>query len=341
MNQIEEIVSSLSRIINYPNQVIDTVDEIIDFDSLFMQAVQLKFDKNTMLTMQYIWSLYQKAFQASKSSDFILANYYYTKVNSFIDRSELPKDCFKYINVYATPNIAYFHYKKNDFLKALSLLEEAIKNIEAIESDYVDMHMAKIQQLHNMSRLYLKINKYQESLNIVLDILRYLSSNKNPDYISVWGKDFIDKCNPKIVSNMFSQVFFETIFNMILIDELKEEIIIESVFLPLLDQHVNDHVLDITYFEWIKCLEYYSKKNISDFLQLAEKIIISGSKKLYPLKGYLLLKYFEFIKLNEKENRLLLDILNKLYDFVNELLSPLPAFIKEMMQAEIKKSLHL
>ena len=75
------------------------------------------------------------------------------------------------------------------------------------------MHMHKIQQMHNLSRIYFNVRKYDEWFNTVIQTLNYLLVGDEPsNYSSVWNYKVCSEVDQVLLKRMITQILNETIY---------------------------------------------------------------------------------------------------------------------------------
>jgi tetratricopeptide (TPR) repeat protein len=296
-NQMNEILSKLLALDSA--EALDDKFRPIDFDELFTQSIHSKFNINTNMGIEYLWSLYSKGFEAVKALNFTLAEYYFNKADKLVEKESLEPDVKKYLNIYTTPKKAYYWYKKKDFAEAFNLTWDALLQVEAIEEEFPNMHMGKIQQLHNIARMLFRQNKFDEALQVTHEILKYLMLGQQPQVEKGrWSKLYKERCDPTLVSLMTMQVFSEDVLNMLLIADIDKRQAFVTYFEALKD-FVPFFTQDSAYVNWINAISAYYRFNYEEFFQYSALLFKGVKNKFITLKTFILVLCIE--QLSERE----------------------------------------
>lgn len=300
---VQSLLQSLSRISSAPL----TADRKYDFDSLFIEAVYKKFTTGIIMDMQYIWELYRKGFDAAQKSNFDIANYYFKKGEEMMSKSNLNEEVLKYLNIYITPKLSYYYYKKADFKTAEELTWKALYETEYIETEFPNMHMGKIQQLHNIVRVLVKQNRYSEAHQYECDILNYLMFNQVPQLSGEWNISKIDQCDQDLVSLMIFQVLSEKVVNTIAIPGIDQKQALS--YFALLHDFKSRNGSDHHYNLFTQAIKSYIGFNADAFITYTEEFFVTANIKFNAFKHYLIFLYVSLLDPNmldlETEEKLL------------------------------------
>lgn len=277
--------------------LLDTVSQIespevqrtrkTDFDSLFLEAVYQKFDKNTIMSMQYCLSQFNKGFEEAKKLNFEMADYYFGRGQEAIDKNNFSEDIIKYLTIYITPKLSYYHYKKGNHAEAEQLTWKALFETQKIEQEFPNMHMGKIQQLHNVVRVLTRQKEYQQAHGIETGILSYLLFNHIPDIPGDWTDELVSKCDRQLLSLMTLQVFSEKIVNLITIPDNDQRFAVEyfaSCTDP--DRGIPEDEILVQFF---KCIRAYKEEDTDQFLYETQQFLKKAPAGFNASKQYLLL----------------------------------------------------
>ncbi|MEA9415080.1 hypothetical protein [Flavobacterium sp. PL02] len=214
----DDISLSLSDIVN-SDFVNDNQSGAISFDDLFTSFVFNQFELTERMDIQLIWSYYSKALNECKQNRLTKADYFYTKGLEALNNSDLNERAKLYLNVYIYPNLAFRVYKDKNYEKALELLLLAIQNIEIIEKEYPDIYAAKIQQIHNVIRLFLRANKSSDYIDLNIAIIEHILLEVEPIKNKYNLKNSIlNQTKLQYKEEMLMQIFTEFLVTQMTID---------------------------------------------------------------------------------------------------------------------------
>lgn len=281
-----------------------------DFDSLFIEAVYTKFNTGVIMDMQYAWELFRKGFEAAQKSNFGMATYYFDKGEESLSKSNFDETVLQYLKIYITPKRSYYHYKKQEYTISEELTWKALKETECIETEFPNMHMGKIQQLHNIARVLTKQNKHAEALDYETCILDYLLLHQLPEVPGVWSLEKLQRCDQELVSLMTFQVFSEKIVNLIAIPGINQQAAL--AYLGAFKDLVPQDSRSDKYRIYIKAINAFNGADVEEFITNMEEFFAVANAKFTAFKHHLILLYLSLIPVNsfdEATERLLIEAL--------------------------------
>jgi len=277
----------------------------VNYDALFIEAVYNKFDTETILTMKYLWNLYDKVFKNSKLNEYSEAQYDVKKADAYFSDAKLSNEVLGYLNVYIRPKKAYFYYKQNDFERAKEYTKSTIENLEVIEGDFPNMHMGKVQQLHNLCRIEFKQGNFINCFKSLGSILEYLLFRISPcPNDASWGDHCLKNCNQDLINLMTRQVFNEAVVFLIRIETIKndEKEMFKACFLKLKDlpistasEYSSDYIL------WIDCMVHFYENDYKKFYKLSRDFLSNINDSFAVLNNFIFIKVSNLISVNVKQ----------------------------------------
>lgn len=328
----DQSISDLYDVIENYNKI-KTYDSfsVVDFDTLYFQKVQSKLNINQTMDMNYVLNLYSKALNYSKELNFNLAEYYLIKADNIVKNLENIDNIIKYSQIYITPKKSYYYYKKQNYIQAHQLTWEAISQIEIIEDEFPDMHIGKIQQIQNISRILLREGKYEEAFNITNSILEYLLLNKIPKSLQGnWGIHLLSNCNKDFITMMTVQVFSESILNLLVLLKKDKKEFFNKYYSCFSDIKPHNET-QIIYLYWIKSIICYYDNDLRGFYTNSKSLFSINANHFNILKCFNLICYLELLS-NCDEISIIKFRVN---DFIDKKLK-LPVLIKDVFNEYLK-----
>ncbi|QOG02306.1 hypothetical protein [Flavobacterium sp. MDT1-60] len=310
-----DISLALSNILE-TDYYIDNQFSSINFDDLFTSFVFDQFELTERMDIQLIWSYYAKALNECKQNRLSKADFYYKKGLDTLNYSDLSERAKLYLNVYIYPNLAFRIYKDNDNKKALDFLLLAIENIEIIEKEYPDIYAAKIQQIHNIIRIFQKSNQTEQYNNLNVDIITHILLKTEPVKKSYnLRKVILDQTKIEYKEEMLVQIFSEFLLNQIITNS---ELFDFNAFCNSLNQvDANSEHKYIKDWLALVCL---MDKNSLNIVPLLKTVVAKDYKfiffKIYILQT-LLNKSFLYLKTEESIQNVKL-LLNSFIDLIQD-----------------------
>ncbi|MEC5395251.1 radical SAM/SPASM domain-containing protein [Bergeyella sp. RCAD1439] len=123
--------------------------------------------------------------------------------------SQFNEDEKNVIRLLSLPAIAYYYYKIKDYHKAINITNESILVDDQFLNSYPFLYSHKIQQLHNLIRVFFKNNNIDEALKLCNDVLSHLVLGKNVEYeVGFWSNDML--ASDELIGMTF-QIFGEVV----------------------------------------------------------------------------------------------------------------------------------
>ncbi len=259
----KDIALALSNIVNddYCGYLYNEQINNLNFDDLFTSFVFYQFEVNERMDIQLVWNYYAKALNECKQNKLSKANYYYQKGEELLNNYNLNEKAKLYLNVYIYPNLAFRKYKENNNEEALELLLLGIKNIEIIQKEYADIYSAKIQQIHNLIRVFFKSNNEKEYFDLNTHIIEHILLEVEP-IENKYNLDVLVLKQTKIKyrEEMLIQIFSEFVFNQIV---SKSESFDLGNFCDSLNEKIIFKDENIYIKKWINVVSLINRKSLA------------------------------------------------------------------------------
>lgn len=272
-NSIDELVQTVeSKYISSVREIFPKMKDIY-VEELNKRILEF-FSKEEYIHAQYILGIFQKALNSAKENNLNRAELDIIKGTHLISGIN-DESLKKLIETIIYPQLTYYYYKKKEYQSALKMTFDAIQKFEDLELKYPFFHVGKLQQVHNVCRIYLRENNVKEYINWTLQALIYLLYGKAPAIGKNWGNEFIEKGSQELREAMFAQIFNETIYNYLLILNDNERILIDNGLSDILNSFQFSSLAS-------RCMEYH----------LWNQVRAEGINSEIPYKIQLVIKYF-------------------------------------------------
>ena len=163
----------------------------------------------------YTFSMYEKSLFAARKGNLQLADQYIIEASSCSSPAYSGNISHLVINVHALPSVAFLRYKQGQYDEAEKLLIAAIDNDEmllAVGVYIIEYH--RVQQLHNLSRLFFHQNRIEAGALIIKQCLRFLLAGHKPEIGTNWSFDAIKMAPAQLRIGMLLQVIGEINYNI-------------------------------------------------------------------------------------------------------------------------------
>ncbi|SDG75503.1 hypothetical protein SAMN04488062_10232 [Flavobacterium omnivorum] len=206
--------------------------------------------KNSTLYFFYM-NYYNNALNEARKNNLKLAERNIKKAKSNVDFTDFGKDEINIFNLLAFTVDAYMLYKKDDFRGSIMKTIEVMELDNIYEKQFSFIYFHKIQQLHNISRVYLKCNEFKKFTHTIDILLQNLLLNRSVNFENQTfeSKDVNFYLDLRIL--MTYQVFFEVI-HFIEKNTENERLHFNECFKAIID-NTDEFIFDelIGVFQWV------------------------------------------------------------------------------------------
>jgi hypothetical protein len=209
-----------------------------------------------------------------------LAEYYFKIGESYYEIAESNALLKQVIaNVYDRSK-SFYYYKTGNTAKAIDLINHTLINNRLLEEKgFKFLVFDRIQQYHNLSRIYFSVGKINDGFKLLTGITCFLVQG-SCDLIPELNENFIaeyddDLCKTKFY--MLSQILFETTEHLLSIKDAEEFLITSTQYFSGIFVAANNYLVlvpeDKLLKEWILILSDFYQKKIKRFKLQANEFI--------------------------------------------------------------------
>ncbi|MCF0072263.1 hypothetical protein LZD49_17415 [Dyadobacter sp. CY261] len=182
-----------------------------NFGDLLNTLISRKLDEEQRRVLSSIASNYEKALAEARKNDLELANASIADAEQAGAHFPLNSLTAQLLGLHALPVKAYFYYKKYEYQLAERLLMESIAGCNPlIEQGFFMVECHRVQQLHNLARMYFKRKQFEHGSWIISEALNYLAQERIPQLGSDWSIDALRQTPYSLRSDMILQLALET-----------------------------------------------------------------------------------------------------------------------------------
>lgn len=182
-----------------------------NFGDLLTTVIGRKLDEDGRKVLSAISSNYERALTEARKNDLELSGAYIADAEQA--HAEFASDSLtsRLLGLHALPVKAYYFYKKYDYQLAEQLLMESIAGSSPlIEQGFFMVECHRVQQLHNLARMYFKRKQFEHAGWIISEALNYLAQEKIPEVGANWSIEALRQTPYSLRSDMVLQLALET-----------------------------------------------------------------------------------------------------------------------------------
>lgn len=182
------------------------------FSVLLNEEIKEHIGLQRRLALKFGFSKYDKSLSLTKKSSFSESEFTFREGVKFKNSFQEPIDR-ALLDVFELPAVSYWHYKKNEYQQAELLLWQAIENDFFLEKNgFPILSGHRIQQLHNIARIYFKVGDFDKGCKVIQSALTFLVKGVIPNFSGKWSYEDIENGMPNnLKSVMFWQLASETL----------------------------------------------------------------------------------------------------------------------------------
>ncbi len=183
------------------------------FNDIVEQARLAHFDVTTGRVIKYIIGAYAVGFRAAKGGELHTAAMEFARAEELLKGPHTAHDprALAFLNCLTLPYWAYYHYRRREFETSIDQTFAAIANITQLEGEIPVFHMARVQQLHNLSRVSFRRGDTAAGALLVQDLLHYLATGQPGNLPGSWAPELLALTPPTLRADMFGQIFLEMV----------------------------------------------------------------------------------------------------------------------------------
>lgn len=268
------------------------------YNSILKELIQTCVkDEITLFTS--ISSRYERSLFEMRNNDLSKAKEHLSEAEGMQKEFADNELMYRLLDLWHLPIKAYFFYKLSKFSKAENLLILSIDEAALlVRQGFFIVEFHKIQQLHNIARLYYKQKKIDCAGRIINEAVNYIITGNSPSIGKEWSFPDLEQSPISLKSSMILQMVLESAGEL-LPPTMQDPRFYKAIFenLPKIQPSLsNGTFLD----EWISLRELYLMEvDHSSFIELATDFIINKPSKSDILKLSLMVCIWDLLKKTE------------------------------------------
>lgn len=271
-----------------------------DFNEAYRTYVASIISPELMREFEYISAVFSEAFETTKKMMFPEAEEHFVRGQELIRRSSSSSDLIKYLSFYVHPRVAYYYYKKRKWTEASLATQKAIEYCELIEFEFPEMHLTKVQQYHNISRIYRARNIHSQAIELEIALIKFMLAGKSSAILPTLSTEILSFCRPGSVYKMLSQVFNEFVSFLSKLTKHKRKRLFLR-FRTELSEFLPRSQREQLYLIWIRSIEAFYLNDIPQFYILSNHLFSVNTSEFDTLKCYTLNCFKELLGVSSFE----------------------------------------
>lgn len=206
-----------------------------NFGDLLNTLIREKLNEEERVELSSIASNYESALTEARKNDLQLSGAYIARAEEAHLQFAAHSLTAQLLDLHALPVKAYFYYKNYDYQLAEQYLIKSVSGSSSlIEQGFFMVECHRVQQLHNLARMYFKRKQFEHAGWIISEAISYLAQEKIPGIASNWSIDAMRRTPFSLRSDMLLQLALETVGEL-LPPTQQQEAFHQSVFGNSLD----------------------------------------------------------------------------------------------------------
>lgn len=124
----------------------------------------------------------------------------------------LPTDAQAIAETLVLPMLSFYHYRKEEFETARLYADRSIALSNEWQRPYPLLHIHRIQQLFNLSRIDLAEGRYETGLETIRQLVNYLATGTTPALPGYWHESILGRIPAELVAAQFMELVNELTF---------------------------------------------------------------------------------------------------------------------------------
>lgn len=187
------------------------------FQDITKELLPQRFAGATIRAIQYVINAYSVGFHAAKAGNLHTAQAEFDRAATLFGqlRHGQSAAAAEFVECLVWPYEAYYHYRQGQFEAAIAKTQAAIASISRQEAVLPVFHLARIQQLHNLSRIRHRQGAVAASTYLVRELLRYLGPGEAPVLPGHWPAHLLPQAPAALRHEMLDQIFLEMVAHLL------------------------------------------------------------------------------------------------------------------------------
>ncbi|MDF7816462.1 hypothetical protein P1X15_02610 [Runella sp. MFBS21] len=202
LSEVESGTSSTKRDLIHDNIYADTLTQLAK-----------NYAATQWRSLSYLWTRYEKGLAEARNGQFQVSQRIFDEVQHYRHHTPTDLSLFPYlVEVSALPAIAYLRYKQKNYAEAETMLVSAIGNDALLTAQgFYILEYHRIQQLHNLARLYFSQQRLEEAAGVIGQALRFMVYGHIPTLGDQWAENYLRQAPVQLRSDMLLQLSSETV----------------------------------------------------------------------------------------------------------------------------------
>ncbi len=151
-----------------------------------------------------------RGFNAIKTGEF--ENGYATLELVMAATRTLPTDAKAIAETLVLPMISFYYYRKGEFTTARSYADRSIALCNEWQCRYPLLHIHRIQQLFDLSRIDMAEGRYEDGLETIRQLVNYLATGTKPALPGYWHESMLGPLPTELIAVQFMELVDEITF---------------------------------------------------------------------------------------------------------------------------------
>ncbi len=124
----------------------------------------------------------------------------------------LPTDANALAETLVSPMASFYYYRTGDFDTARRYADRSIDLSDQWQHRYSVLHIHRVQQLFNKSRIDVAEGRYDAGLDTIRQLVHYLATGQPPTLPGYWNESLLRQLPDSLVAVQFMEIINEIIF---------------------------------------------------------------------------------------------------------------------------------
>lgn len=259
------------------------------FANLITHLIDAEYTINDRKGLYFIIEKYEQGLIEARKNHIGLAKQIFTEADSLLG-SFTEKQQF-ILNAFSLPAKAYLCYKTNQYNEALNYLTQTAQIDDLLEQKgFPQLHFHRLQQLHNITRIYFKQGNFEKGAKLVSELLQQMMFTQSSSIPGSWAQEHPEQSPKELRSAMFYQAMYEMVYNCLQQSKHKQPFgqALHQIAFSGMTAFNASTTDEQTLRNWIWIKEQFAKQDLEIFASSALAFIKRHSRKFDIFKYALL-----------------------------------------------------
>lgn len=184
-----------------------------EFGRLLNRQMEKRLPSNVATATRLCFAMSERGLAATRKGDVSTAEQAFQVAHVLLQSEKIPQESSLLGKSFYEAAMAYLDYSQGNFTQAQTRVQKALTYDSFLEQEfeYAILHIHRIQLAHNLMRIMIRQQHFEEGLALGYQLLHYMEGKVNglPIPVVEWNSSLLRDMSPQLLDRMFALVTVE------------------------------------------------------------------------------------------------------------------------------------